>query len=55
MKKTYNAPQMTVHGNVEHITQAYGDPSQQDLVITGGSNVEGFGAQGSTDGVINPT
>ena len=55
MKKTYETPQMTVHGDIEKITNAFGDSSADDIafgpdgkVIT---NPTGF-ESGSVDGVF---
>jgi hypothetical protein len=53
--KSYNAPQLTTHGNVEAITQAFGSKTKSDKVFIGGSNVTSvITAQGSTDGIIVP-
>jgi hypothetical protein len=55
MKKNYSAPQITVHGSVEEITQAFGPSPQKDTVYIGGSNAQGpISATGSVDGVIVP-
>ena len=55
MKKTYNTPQITVHGSVEEITQAFGPSPQKDTVIIGGANVQGeISGTGSVDGIIVP-
>jgi hypothetical protein len=53
--KTYTTPQLTAHGNVEAITQAFGSKTTADKVFIGGSNVTSvITAQGSTDGIIVP-
>ncbi len=53
--KNYNAPQLTIHGNVEAITQAFGSQTKADMVLIGGSNVTaGMASQGSVDGIIVP-
>ena len=36
MKKIYSQPELTVHGNVEALTQAIGPSPAQDFVIVGG-------------------
>ncbi|WP_414565659.1 MULTISPECIES: lasso peptide [unclassified Anabaena] len=52
MKKQYNAPKMSTHGNVEAITQAFGASSATDTIFFNG---EQFGAAtGSVDGDITP-
>ncbi len=56
MKKPYNAPQLTVHGNLAEITQAFGPSNVSDAVFIGGSNVpNSISSTGSTDGIIMPT
>lgn len=35
MKKTYLAPQLSRHGNVEEITAVFGGPAQQDVLRNG--------------------
>ena len=53
--KSYSAPQLTVHGNVEAITQAFGNSAKTDKVFIGGSNVTGpIASHGSVDGIIVP-
>jgi hypothetical protein len=54
--KNYNTPQLTVHGNVEAITQAFGSKTTADMVFIGASNVDGPIASGgsATDGIIVP-
>jgi hypothetical protein len=53
--KTYNTPQLTVHGNVEAITQAFGKSPVADRVFFGGSTVTTIGpSTGSVDGIIKP-
>ncbi|MGB3239494.1 MAG: lasso peptide [Geitlerinemataceae cyanobacterium] len=55
MKNTYTTPQLTVHGNVEEITQAFGRSPAQDTWVAGQSNVDQGGhSTGSIDGVIVP-
>jgi hypothetical protein len=52
MKKQYNAPKMSTHGNVEAITQAFGASSANDTIFFNGQE---FGsAIGSVDGDITP-
>jgi hypothetical protein len=53
--KNYTAPQLTIHGNVETITQAFGSQTKADKVLIGGSNVPNvINSQGSVDGIIVP-
>lgn len=61
MKKTYIAPQMTTHGTVESITQAFGTSSVTDTVYAGHSNLNQGNSQlgtpighstGSHDGIV---
>ncbi len=59
MKKNYNAPKMTVHGNVEHITQAFNPSTNSDMIYVGSSSAEqgnqnAVPSTGSTDGIIVP-
>jgi hypothetical protein len=57
MKNAYTAPQLTVHGNVEEITQAFGKSPARDSFYAGQSNAQGVPvghATGSIDGVIVP-
>ena len=56
MKKAYNTPQLTAHGNIESITQAFGTPGGADTVEFAGVTVPGaaFGRSGSIDGVVVP-
>jgi hypothetical protein len=57
MKTAYTAPQLTVHGNVEEITQAFGKSPARDSFYAGQSNAQGVPvghATGSIDGVIVP-
>jgi hypothetical protein len=52
MKKAYETPQLIVHGTVEEITQAFGNPATRDTIFLG-STV--FGEHnGSQDGIIVP-
>jgi len=37
MKKIYSQPELTVHGNVEALTQAVGPSPAKDFIIIGGS------------------
>jgi hypothetical protein len=53
--KNYTAPQLTIHGNVEAITQAFGKSPVADRVFLGGSTVTTIGTStGSVDGIIKP-
>jgi hypothetical protein len=56
MKKAYNAPKLTNHGNVEEITQAFGSSGAEDVVRVGNTSFPGqsFGLSGSQNGVIVP-
>jgi hypothetical protein len=45
MKKQYRAPMLTVHGNVESITQFGGAPGRNDFLFFSGAPV----AQGQGD------
>ena len=60
MKTNYTAPQLTVHGNIEEITQAFGQSSAQDTWYVGGSNLQGDSqsvgghSTGSIDAVLVP-
>lgn len=61
MKKAYNAPKLSVHGNVEEITQAFGPAQTQDFYVVGGSTVQPIGPSqiaghgtGSANGIITP-
>lgn len=57
MKKPYSAPQLIVHGNVEQLTQAFGNDSQTDTFYYTNQKGQTFGfpAQGSVDGVVVPS
>ncbi|ARV58399.1 hypothetical protein BZZ01_06890 [Nostocales cyanobacterium HT-58-2] len=63
MKKTYNAPKLTNHGNVEEITQLFGSGSRNDFFIftapPNGINVQPNqpvpATYGSQDGVLSPS
>ena len=52
MKKTYETPELTVHGTVEELTQAFGSASAQDTIIYGSFSFPGSG--GSQDGIVIP-
>ncbi len=52
MKKAYNAPKLTVHGNVEEITKAFGTPGTDDTFEYAGQTFPGRG--GSQNGVVIP-
>jgi len=39
MKKIYSQPELTVHGNVEALTQAVGPSTAKDFIIFGGSPI----------------
>jgi hypothetical protein len=39
MKKIYSQPELTVHGNVETLTQAIGPTPVQDFIIVGGNPI----------------
>ncbi|WP_157087551.1 lasso peptide [Anabaena sp. CA = ATCC 33047] len=56
MKKAYNAPQLTIHGSVENITNAFGTPGANDTFEVNGQNFPGalIGLSGSQDGVVIP-
>jgi len=47
MKKVYYTPKLTVHGNLEKITQAQGNPTFRDSVFFNGQQIGN--AQGSRD------
>jgi hypothetical protein len=49
MKKVYTAPQLTVHGSVEELTQMIGRSTAQDFFIFAGSTVDVGFSDGSTD------
>jgi len=51
MKKIYSQPELTVHGNVEALTQAVGPKPVQDFIIIGGVQ-QGVPTDGSGDFVI---
>ena len=56
MKKTYNTPNLTVHGSIESITECVGDSNASD---TGEFNSQPFECSaidlsGSQDGVLIP-
>ncbi|MCA1992896.1 MAG: lasso peptide [Coleofasciculus sp. S288] len=62
MKKTYIAPEMTTHGSVESITQAFGPSPVEDTIYAGQSNANQPGTSqpgtvigtntGSRDGIV---
>lgn len=63
MKKTYVEPQMTTHGSVESITQAFGPSPVQDTIYAGQSNANQGNSQpgtpignstGSRDAIVKP-
>jgi hypothetical protein len=54
MKKTYETPELTVHGTVEDLTQALGSSSAADYVIIGGRSFGHPLLDGSQDFVIKP-
>ena len=57
MKKEYNTPELTEHGDVEEITQAFGPSSVKDTVFVGGANIPGgttITGTGSRDGIVVP-
>ncbi|WP_156481633.1 lasso peptide [Anabaena sp. 4-3] len=56
MKKAYNAPQLTIHGSVENITNSFGTPGANDTFEVNGQNFPGalIGLSGSQDGVVIP-
>ncbi|AFY46593.1 hypothetical protein Nos7524_0687 [Nostoc sp. PCC 7524] len=56
MKKAYAAPQLTVHGNVEDVTNAFGASGANDTIQFNGNTFPGsiIGASGSQNGTINP-
>ncbi|MBW4608478.1 MAG: lasso peptide [Hassallia sp. WJT32-NPBG1] len=57
MKSTYNAPKLTVHGDVAKITQILGQKTAADfLIFNGGVNADAAAApdQGSRDLICSP-
>ncbi|MDJ0798455.1 MAG: lasso peptide [Calothrix sp. MO_167.B12] len=56
MKKPYIIPQLTMHGSIEDITQAYGRSGASDTFEFNGKTFPGsvIGASGSRDGVVIP-
>jgi hypothetical protein len=57
MKRTYVAPKLTTHGNVEEITNAFGTPGADDTFQNAaGDTFPGslIGQSGSLDGVVVP-
>lgn len=57
MKKAYNAPKLTIHGNVEEITQSFGRGTAADTFDNGnGQQFPGslIGRSGSQSGVVVP-
>jgi len=53
MKKIYSQPELTVHGNVEALTQASGPDPAKDFIIFGGSPIS-IGTDGSNDIILPP-
>ena len=53
MKKIYSQPELTVHGNVEALTQASGASPARDFIIFGGSPVDNV-TDGSNDIILPP-
>ncbi len=51
MTKAYNAPQLTIHGSVENITNAFGKKGVKDVIHYGSIT---FPAEGSRDGIVVP-
>ena len=50
MKKIYSRPELTVHGNVEALTQSVGPNPAKDFFIIGGSPISPpAGSDGSSD------
>jgi hypothetical protein len=49
MKKQYNAPKLTVHGDVAEITQVLGRSSRKDFVFFNGTSISDDDDQGSRD------
>jgi hypothetical protein len=49
MKQVYTAPQLTVHGSVEELTQVIGRSSAEDFFIFAGSTVDVGFTDGSSD------
>lgn len=49
MKKIYSRPELTVHGNVEALTQAIGPSPARDFVIFGGNPINVGPTDGSSD------
>lgn len=52
MNKTYEAPKLTVYGNIEQITQANQTTSAQDNVFLNGNPIGGLNTTGSQNAVI---
>lgn len=52
MKKRYSSPKLTVHGDVEKLTQAFGNSAVNDTIIYGSLAFPGNG--GSRDGIVVP-
>jgi hypothetical protein len=58
MKRAYNAPKLTVHGNVEEITKSFGNPGANDTFQNArGETFPGslINQSGSQNGVVVPT
>ncbi|WP_157087552.1 lasso peptide [Anabaena sp. CA = ATCC 33047] len=56
MKKAYNAPQLTIHGSVENITNAFGTPGANDTFEVNGQSYPAslIGLTGSQPGIVVP-
>jgi len=54
MKKVYGQPQLTVHGNVEAITQFGGSSSRKDVLLFNGNVVSDPNTLGSSDFTLTP-
>jgi len=52
MKKIYSQPELTVHGNVEALTQALGPSLARDFIIVGGATLPINDADGSRNFVL---
>lgn len=58
MKKVYNTPELTAHGSIESITQAFGSSGRNDTFQNSkGQSFPGslIGESGSIDGIVIPT
>ncbi len=57
MKKPYNTPQLTIHGNVKEITKAFGTPGGADTFQNAAGQTfpgSSIGQTGSRSGVVVP-